>query len=317
MSYHKLKEGEYKDEEIEDDKIWQIFMNIFNKGISKKTASYKFGLIHSILECIKHNPGKNRFTFMEIFAPFTEIYWGLIVEAKLYQVSSGIISSIYKIITKFIFENPQYRGAEYEIIEDDLKHNLIEKVSGKCSRNVFGALFGDSDEYFYSFSKDKQTISINPRFRIFLVKYLSIIERVNKYQWLKFLSERNPKRIIDINLLENSKKYEHIYNFELFWRDICSKIEPGMIIYTLGRDKPNEITKIGDEGLMVKTEAEPKLISIKMIKKAWLNLVNDGVLFRDEHKKASYRSSFISALFSTLDYIEENLKGKISIRLMI
>jgi hypothetical protein len=315
MNYNKLKKGNYREEDIKEEEIWQIFMNIFNKGISKKTASYKFGLIHSLIECIKTNPGKNTFSFIELFTPFTELYWDLVVKNHLYQITSGQISTIYKILMKFIFKNPQYREDDFEAVEDGLKQELVEKVSEKCSRNVLGALYGDSNEFFYSFSKKEKSLTINPKFRLFLVKYSSIIERVNKFQWLKFLSERNPTRLIDLGMLKGSKKNENFYNFELFWRDICSTIEPGMTIFTLGRDRPNEIVEISDDGILVKTTSEPKMVSMEMIIKAWLNLVNDGVLFRDEHEKATYRSSFICALFSRLYYVDEKVNGRTFIKL--
>jgi hypothetical protein len=315
MKYYELKKGTYRKQGIEEEEIWQIFMNIFNKGISKKTTSYKFGLIHSIIESIKTNPRKNTFAFTELFTPFTEVYWELVVKNHLYQITSSQVSTIYKILMKFIFQNPQYRDDDFEAVEADLKRELVENVLEKCSRNVLGALYGDSDEFFYSFSKTEKSLTINPTFRLFLVKYSSIIERVNKYQWLKFLSERNPTRLIDIGLLEGSKKHDYIYNFELFWRDICSTIEPGMTIFTFGRERPNEIVEISDNGILVKKTGEPTLVSMEIIKNAWLYLVNDGVLFRDEYDKASYRSSFICALFSRLDYIEENLEEKTSIKL--
>jgi len=86
-------------------------------------------------------------------------------------------------------------------------------------------------------------------------------------------------------------------------------------IFTLKRQKANEILEINDNGILVKTEKGTKLVKIEWIKQAWKNLVNDGILYRDEHEKSTYRSSFILSLFSHFDFIVTSSKGRLSIKL--
>lgn len=103
--------------------------------------------------------------------------------------------------------------------------------------------------------------------------------------------------------------------FEDVWQKIQSKFEPDMIIYTLKQNKANKIIELNDSGILVKTERGTELVKIEMIRKAWENLVKDGILYRDEHEKSTYRSSFILALLSQFDFIDMNTKGRVSIKL--
>lgn len=315
VEYSKLNEGFYRRDILNQEQIWSIFKGIFDMSTSVKVASYKYGLLYSILSLLKSNRNQNKFTFQEIFVPFTKIYWILVVHNQLYQISANNLSTIYKILTTFIIENPNFRNLEFDEIKSDDMDDLGNKVIKKCSRNVFGALFGDSNEFFYSFSKMDKVIEINPQFRDFLIKNGEIIEKVNFYEWLKFLQKRNPLRAINITIFEDVVGESNLLDFNDFWIKIQKKFDPPITIYTLKQHKANEILEINDEGILVKTEKGTKLVKIDLIKKAWINLVKDGVLYRDEHDKSSYRSSFIITLLSQFDFIDTSSKGRLSIKL--
>lgn len=316
--YSELNEGFYKEEELTEEQIWQIFKKIFDASTSIKVASYKHALIYSILRCLRLYPSKNKFTtFEEIFIPFIKIYWKLIINYQLFQISKKNLSSIYKILTQFLIENPVSRNKDFTDIDDQQKEILLKETINKCSRYVFGALFGDSDEFIYSFSKSEKFLEINPFFKEFLIKYSAIIEKVNTYEWLKFLQSRNPERVIPITLFEVEFNKIKELRFEDLWTKIRNRFEPPITIFTLKQEKPNEILEINDTGIIVKTEKSTELVKIELIKKAWENLVNDRILYRDEHEKSTYRSSFILALFSKFEFIESNIKGRTSIKLKI
>ncbi len=128
------------------------------------------------------------------------------------------------------------------------------------------------------------------------------------------------KYIYSLYIAMKSAKDENFKNqitFEDLWQKIQSKFEPNMIIYTLKQKKANEIIEINDSGIIVKTEKGTELVEIEMIRKAWENLVKDGVLYRDEHEKSTYRSSFILGLLSQFNFIETSLKGRICIKLKV
>ena len=315
--YSELKEGIYKEDGLMEEQVWQIFTEIFDVSTSVKVASYKHALIYSILQCLRLNKNQNRFTFKEIFIPFIKIYWKLIIHHQLFQISKNNLSSIYKILNQFLIENPLSRSKDFNDIDNQNKEILLKETITKCSRYVFGALFGDSDEFFYSFSKSKKFLEINPIFKEFLFKYGKIIEKVNIYEWLKFLQSRNPERVIPITLFEIEFNETKKLRFEDIWAKIRIIFEPPIAIFTLKQQKPNEILEINDAGIIVKTDKSTELVKIELIKKAWENLVTDRILYRDEHERSTYRSSFILALFSQFEFIESNIKGRTSIKLKI
>jgi len=180
-----------------------IFIKIFSPSESKKVASYKFGLIHSITENLENLTDDLKLNFNQLFLSFTAIYWKLVIRHKLYQISGNLLSSIYRILTKYLVAHPNSRLSDFSSINDDDKNDLIKEIANKCSRNVFGALFGDSEECLYSFNLKEQYIQLNPLFREFLSKYKQIIRNLNYYEWLKFLESKNPNRQIDINIFLN------------------------------------------------------------------------------------------------------------------
>ena len=95
-------------------------------------------------------------------------------------------------------------------------------------------------------------------------------------------------------------------NLKELWSIIINKFTLPYSIYTIKHNKENKIIEINNKGIMVKTEKGIDLIKIELIEKAWENLVKDRILYRDDHKKSTYRSSFIFALFSHFKFIKIN-----------
>ena len=204
-AYYELTKGTYKPKNLTDGQIWEIFCKLFDRSSSVKTSSYKFALIYSLIENLKQNTGntgKPNFNFEQIFTPFAKIYWELIIHRHLYQISGDVLSSIWQILDGFLLEYPAAKNMDFAELSGKAKQELLDKVIKKCSRNVLGALFGDTKELFYSFSKRDKIVELNPRFKQFLDKFSDSVLKLNFYQWSKFLSEKNPSRKIDINLFK-------------------------------------------------------------------------------------------------------------------
>jgi len=104
-------------------------------------------------------------------------------------------------------------------------------------------------------------------------------------------------------------------NFEQAWAILKGILREKKVIYTLKRKKANNIINVDDSGIEVQTEKGFDKIGIDLIKHAWINLVNEGELARDEHEKSTYRSSFILALFSELPWIKIKKAKKLVIYL--
>ncbi len=118
-----------------------------------------------------------------------------------------------------------------------------------------------------------------------------------------------------LSLLKPQLKNSIFLSFENIWTIIKEKIKPGVILYSLKQSKSNEIIAISELGITVKTERGTALIYKIDIRKAWCNLVLDGVLIRDEHEKSTYRSSFMLMLFSQFDFVIVINKPRLSIKL--
>ena len=120
----------------------------------------------------------------------------------------------------------------------------------------------------------------------------------------------------DVNKQNENRRFRgNLSDFENFWATIKNILPPGSVIFTLKENKPNEIVKVGDIGITVRTEGSPKIITKDLIKKAWHNLVNDGILYQRDHEKSTYRSSFILTLFSQLDFVNIIREGPLCVRL--
>ncbi len=93
-------------------------------------------------------------------------------------------------------------------------------------------------------------------------------------------------------------------NFDKVWRQLKNILEDKKILYTLNKENPNKLLMIDDTGITVETSKGEDKIPISNIKEAWINFVEKGSLQQNEHKLATYRSSFILALFSQLPFVK-------------
>lgn len=136
---------------------------------------------------------------------------------------------------------------------------------------------------------------------------LSTLEMIEKTLEEKINKSEVPK--IYRNLINSNFKL----NFEKVWEDLTNMLSQTPEIRTLSKEKLNEIESIDISGIGVKTEKGTDKIPREKIEFAWKNLVQDGELYQRDHHKATYRSSFILALFSRLDYIKVNKEGALKI----
>lgn len=103
--------------------------------------------------------------------------------------------------------------------------------------------------------------------------------------------------------------------FQEVWKDIVDKINEDNTVFTLNRGNKNIVQKIIDEGLLVSTGKEPKLVTKEWVKVTWNTLKKYKTIQpKDISGRARFRSSFIMALLSQLDYVKgENSPLSISI----
>ncbi|MGV9172797.1 MAG: winged helix-turn-helix transcriptional regulator [Promethearchaeia archaeon] len=118
------------------------------------------------------------------------------------------------------------------------------------------------------------------------------------------------------NISAKMGKYK-ILEFDHIWRELSGKLGKGDTIFTLSQQSPNKIVEIDDSGITVKTQKGIDKISIEKIRHAWTHLAKDGILYRNDHEKATYRSSFMLALFTKLSIVKERNKPPLSVEISL
>ena len=172
MSGWNLRKGNLKNMAPAEEQLWQMLNFVFSSG-SRKRNSYKFGLIKSILDnllnCKEMADGELFLSYKDLFAKFTENYWNLVVKYNLRQMrpdGKSEISAIERILTAVVDSEEHRFKAELEFIDlsDEERDSVISKVSKECKKNVFGALYEDTEGFFYLTLKERESF--------FLQKYL-------------------------------------------------------------------------------------------------------------------------------------------------
>jgi 5-methylcytosine-specific restriction endonuclease McrA len=189
-----LSEGDYRKGFLSEDEIWAILNSVFSPK-SYKTTTYKFCFLKSLLDNIFNVDENLTISFEELFLKFTEVYWSLIAKHKLCQIqgsSQRQKSSVEIIIINFLNEYKLDGDLAFEGLKKDFQFKLMKKVGSECSKYVIGAFFADTRESFFSFSKSSRTITFNPYVYEMFIKYKYIIEKLNYYEWIKFLEKVNP-----------------------------------------------------------------------------------------------------------------------------
>jgi 5-methylcytosine-specific restriction endonuclease McrA len=195
MEGWKLQEGIYKREEISEDEIWQIFNYIFSTKSVNRT-SYKYGFLKALLESAFSFNRDGEINLNEIFTRFTHIYWALIVDHKLKQGDSGVKggkTSVELIFEDYVNQFEFIRVAEFDVIRDDVRNKIVKETLTECKKYVVGALYGDTDEMFYSFSLKKNYLKLNPSVFKFIKKFNRILIKLNDLEWMRFMEKVNPE----------------------------------------------------------------------------------------------------------------------------
>lgn len=183
-----------------NDELLQRFQHFFiTEG--KKTATYKFALLKSILDNlvnvdIKVNK-ENRvvISFEALASKFAESYWNIVAIHHLKQgnMANGktvaIEQGIYKIISELNVESDIPRFENLNII---YKKKLEAYTKNNCFKYVLGALCGDFEGLLYEFDKPKKYFALSLRAYKFLWNHKTFIEECNYYCWAKYLENCNP-----------------------------------------------------------------------------------------------------------------------------
>ena len=184
-------------------------------------------------------------TFDQLFGTFTEVYWNLVLKHGIRQQpvserSNGtyleqalnVTAVKYAITEEIPFEN----------ISDEAKIEVCKKIKSKCKINVVGALFGDTKGLFYSFSRREEWLQINPQMYQFVCKHKLAIEKLNYYEWAKYLEKINDDSVMD-HLLTKIDKSSERENLSIYRRILFEEFENESCFYC-GKKLSNDGQKV-------------------------------------------------------------------------
>lgn len=217
-----LKEGVYDSRALSDDEMWSAFTYLFSSK-SVNDTSYKFGFLKSILDNLYNTDDKLILSFDQLFSTFTEVYWNLVLKHNILQKNPGKTNRRSALETALTETKSKYGiadGIPFESISQEMKIDVCHKVKMGCKQNVVGALYADLGGLFYSFSRTGEWLQINPQMYEFVCKHKVAIEKLNYYEWAKFLERVNSKAEVDHLLSKIDESTMHTRSSLTYYRDI-------------------------------------------------------------------------------------------------
>ena len=193
MAGFDLKEGKYEEKAASEDELWSTIAYLFTT-YSRNNTSYKYGFLKSILDNLDNVDIDFYLTFDQLFSRFTEIYWELILVYNLRQKAktyNNRVSAIEKVLLDAKAKYDISEVKSFNNLPEKIKMRIVYHVKTKCKTYVIGALYEDTKQLFYSFSKKEGWIQINPKMYRFLCDHKNEIEELNNYEWAFFLEKIN------------------------------------------------------------------------------------------------------------------------------
>ena len=232
MAGYDLTEGRYENRILSDDEMWSAFSNLFSSH-SKNSSSYKFGFLKSIMDNLYNVDQNLTLTFDQLFGTFTEVYWNLVLKHGIRQqpVSARTNGTYLEQALNTTAEQCAITAnIPFESISDEAKFEVCRKVKSKCKINVVGALYGDTKGLFYSFSRKDEWLQINPQMYEFVCKHKLAIEKLNYYEWAKYLEKINDDSVMD-HLLTKLDKSSERENLSIYRRILFEEFENEKCFY--------------------------------------------------------------------------------------
>ena len=225
MSGYDLSEGVFRTGNYSEEQLWKAFRNVFSTK-TQNSSSYKFVFLKSIIDCMHQYKNRTEYTFFELFEQFTKIYWILIVKYGLAQNNSKTKETyIEQILKEYVgFSNGDKKVTIcFSDLTTEAKNKLVYQVTKKCKKYVVGALYGDTNELMYSFSKKKEIIQLNPQMKDFVLRHEGSIEELNYFELAKFLDKVNSRDIVNSIIKDN--KYNKKDSLEAYRQLLYDEFE--------------------------------------------------------------------------------------------
>lgn len=244
MAGYNLSEGRYENRTLSDDEMWSAFSNLFSSR-SKNSSSYKFGFLKAIMDNLYNVDENLSLSFDQLFGTFTEVYWNLVLKHGIRQQPISERSNSTYLEQALNLTAMKYAiTAEipFESISDEAKIEVCKRIKSKCKVNVVGALFWDTKGLFYSFSRKEEWLQINPQMYQFICKHKLVIEKLNYYEWAKYLEKINDDSVMD-HLLTKIDKSSERENLSIYRKILFEEFENERCFYC-GKKLSNDGQKV-------------------------------------------------------------------------
>ena len=232
MPGYDLTEGRYENRTLSDDEMWSAFSNLFSSH-SKNSSSYKFGFLKAIMDNLYNVDQNLTLTFDQLFGTFAEVYWNLVLKYGIRQQPVSERSNgtyLEQVLNVTATRYAITADIPFESISDEAKIEVCKKIKSKCKVNVVGALYGDTKGLFYSFSRKEEWLQINPQMYQFVCKHKLAIEKLNYYEWAKYLEKINDDSVMD-HLLTKIDKSSERENLTIYRRILFEEFENQSCFY--------------------------------------------------------------------------------------
>ncbi len=226
---HDLNEGQYDPRRLNTDEIWQAMSTLFTTK-SRNSTSYKYGFFKAILDNLYNVDADLVLTIDQLFGKFAEIYWNLVTKYKIAQMPGKKTSAVETALTDFSTNQNIVAGVPFESLSDEQKIKLSIRVKNKCKQNVVGALYGDTGQIFYSFSKQDEWIRFNPQVYEYVCRRKTALEKLNYFEWAKYLEKINTAETT-LNLLTKLDESARRSNLDVYRKILFDEFESKECFY--------------------------------------------------------------------------------------
>lgn len=185
MAGWELKEGKYKKEDINKEEMLRLVKKVMGEGIHR-TSPYKFIFFEALLDNLENVGANLEITFEQVYASFARVYFN---KYKIYHraIHDGNSESKKNELEQVMDE--YLEQGNYETLDKEKQIQLMRRAEKVGTKYVIGAFFADSEEKFYSFSKQEKLLYFNPSVYDMLKRYKNQIKRANNYRWNRYLEK--------------------------------------------------------------------------------------------------------------------------------
>ncbi len=242
MAGYNLKDGQYEERNVSEDELWSAFSCVFLSK-SRNDSSYKYGFLKAIIDNLYNVDADLKLTFDQLFSKFGEIYWNLILKHGLKQKvatndnrETYLEQILHSTAKKYNIQEP----IPYESLTPSMMLDISHQIKMKCKKYVVGALFEDTKRLFYSFSKKEEWLQINPVMYEFVCKHKVVIEKLNYYEWARFLERVNDDSVA-IRLLDKIDESGKRNNLAAYRQILYEEFESKRCFYCGKSLEPDKI----------------------------------------------------------------------------